>query len=116
MKREYGDYLRDILDAISKIEKFVRGMDFQDYQKDDKTIFATIRALGIIGEAIKKVPDSMKIHHKRIPWKDISGMRDKLVHEYFGINDKVVWNTIKEDLPELKEAVEKIIANLRKSS
>ena len=113
MKREYGDYLQDILEAIDKIKKFVQGVHFEDFQKDDKTLFAVIRGLGIIGEAVKKIPDSMKLPYKSIPWKDISGMRDKLVHEYFGVNEKVVWNTVKEDLPELEKVIKNIINELK---
>ena len=116
MKREYRDYVRDILEAINKAEEFVSGMKFQDFEKDDKTLFAVIRALGIIGEAVKNIPDSLRVPYKSIPWKEISGMRDKLVHEYFGVNEKVVWNTVKEDLPLLKKVVIKVLADLEKSS
>ena len=98
MKREYKDYLFDIVDAIEKIENFTEGLSYKDFESDDKTIFAVIRAFEIIGEAVKKIPKKIRDENKNIPWKLISGMRDKLVHDYFGVDIKVVWKTIKEYL------------------
>ncbi|MBF0484362.1 MAG: DUF86 domain-containing protein [Candidatus Omnitrophica bacterium] len=102
MIRQYKDYVEDIISSIEKIENFVKGMAFEKFEKDDKTVFAVIRGLEIIGEAVKKIPSDIKSKHKSIPWKEMAGMRDKLIHEYFGIKPRVVWKTIKEDLPLLK--------------
>lgn len=107
--REYLDYLNDIMDAVRKIEKFVQGMDFEQFRKDDKSAFAVIRALEIIGEATKKIPKEVKNHYSSVPWKDMAGIRNKLIHEYFGVNLKVVWKTTQEDLPLLKRQIGKMI-------
>jgi uncharacterized protein with HEPN domain len=88
--REYTDYLKDILDAIKKVEQFVEGMDFEKFSLDSKTIFAVIRALEIIGEASKKIPETAKRHNLNLPWREMAGIRDKLIHEYFGMDLRVV--------------------------
>lgn len=87
----------------------MENFNFEKFEKDEKTIYAVIRALEIIGEAIKNIPASVKRSHKEIPWKDATAMRNKLIHEYFGVNIKVVWKTIKEDIPELKEKMSELL-------
>ena len=112
MIREYKDYLIDIIDAIEKAESFVKGMSFESFEKDAKTTFAIIRAFEIMGEAVKKIPSGVRNKHKNIPWKEMAGMRDKLIHEYFGVKPRVVWKTIKEDLPEVKPYLQAILNEL----
>jgi uncharacterized protein with HEPN domain len=107
--REYVDYLKDILDAIEKVEQFVEGMDFGKFSSDSKTLFAVIRALEIIGEASKKVPEVIKRQNPDLPWRGMAGIRDKLIHEYFGLNLQVVWKTVNEDIPKLKPIISVII-------
>lgn len=111
--REYKDYVSDIASAIEKAEKFVKGFTLKDFKKDEKTIFAVIRALEIIGEAVGKIPNSIKKQRKEIPWKHMSGMRNKLIHEYFGVNIKVVWKTVKEDMPVLKDKMSEMLDELK---
>lgn len=113
MKKDYIDYIDDILISIDMIEKFVDGIDFDKFSRDDKTNYAVARALEIIGEAVKKIPRDIRKEYKDMPWKEIAGMRDKLIHEYFGVNKNVIWSTIKEDLPKIKPMFEKISKNLR---
>lgn len=108
-EREFGDYLGDMLDAIEKVERFTEGMDFKRFSSDDKTVFAVIRALEIIGEASKKVPTPIRRRYSDIPWREMAGIRDKLIHGYFGVNLDVVWNTIRQDLPRLKPLVAQIV-------
>jgi len=115
MTREYRDYLADIIDAIDKAESFVKGINFKKFEKDAKTGFAVVRAFEIMGEAVKKIPLSIRTKHKNIPWKMIAGMRDKLIHEYFGVNSRVVWKTIKEDLPKVKPQLQAILDSLPKT-
>ena len=110
MKKEFLDYLDDIVDAMNKVEDFTKDMKYEEFTEDDKTTFAVIRALEIIGEAVKKMPPSIKKQHPQIPWKDMAGMRDKLIHEYFGVKTKVVWETIKQDIPPLKPLFQRILA------
>ena len=92
-ERLYGDYLEDILDALIKVKQFIAGMTFEQFQKDDKTTFAVIRALEVIGEASKKIPEDIRKDYPGVPWKVMDGMRDKLAHDYFGVNLEVVWRT-----------------------
>ena len=110
--REYKDYLIDVIDAINRIEKFVGDSQFSEFEKDDKTIFAVIRALEIMGEAAKKIPAPVKNKYKQIPWQKIAGMRDKLIHEYFGVNARVLWQTVKEDIPGIKPLMEQLVKDL----
>jgi len=112
LKRESLDYIEDVIDALSKIQQFTQGMEYNDFIKDDKTIFAVVRALEVIGEAAKRISRSVKNRYPQIPWKDAAGMRDKLIHEYFGINLKVVWDTIKQDIPALKPLMQKVLEDL----
>lgn len=113
MKREIGDYIQDIAEAMDKAMKFVEGMSYEDFVKDDRTVFAVIRALEIIGEAVKNIPQEFRVEHPEIPWRDMAGMRDKLVHEYFGVKLEVIWKTIKEEIPPLKPLFEKILESKR---
>lgn len=83
-------YIEDIIAAMESIEEFVKGMDFDKFKKDDKTCSAVIRKFEIIGEAAKRVPQDIKEKYTQIPWKEMSGMRDRLIHFYFGIDYKLV--------------------------
>lgn len=105
-------YLKDILEAIEAIENFIRGMDFETFKNDDMRASAVIRKFEIIGEATKNVPEDIKQKYSSIPWSDMAGMRDRLIHFYFGIKYELVWNTIKEEIPGIKPLVSKILENL----
>jgi uncharacterized protein with HEPN domain len=107
--RKYVDYLRDILDAIEKAEQFTEDMDFERFSSDYKTEFAVIRALEIIGEASKKLPEAVKLQNPELPWREIAGIRDILIHEYFGLNPQVIWKTLKEDFPKLKPIISSML-------
>ncbi len=109
MKRVYIDYLQDMLDNAKRAGRFTAGMNFESFSKDDKTVYAVIRAVEIIGEAARNVPDDVRSKYPQIPWRDVAGMRDKLIHQYFGINMEVVWQTLHEDVPMLIEALEEIL-------
>ena len=106
------DYLYDIIDAIGKAGLFVKGMSYQDFEKDIKTQFAVIRSIEIIGEAAKKISDDIKTQFPQPPWKEICGIRDKLIHDYFGVDIDVIWQTLMQDLPTLKNDIEEIIESL----
>ncbi len=112
MTREYGDYFKDIVDSIDKIEKFTVKMSFESFAADEKTVFAVVRALEIIGEAVKSIPEFMREKYPEIPWKEMAGLRDKLIHEYFGVKLEVVWDTVKAEIPELKPKFQKILSDL----
>lgn len=110
--RDYLTYLDDILNSILSVKNFIEGMTFEDFINDEKTQFAVIRAIEIIGEAGKKIPNPVKEKSPEIEWREISGMRDMLVHEYFGIDLEVVWHTAQHDLPNLKNKISELINNL----
>ena len=110
MVREYADYIRDLLDAIEKVQTFIKDLDYEDFKKDDKTKFAVIRALEIIGEATKHISDDVRVRYPEVPWKEMAGMRDVLAHDYFGVDEATVWLTAKEKIPQLKPSIEKILA------
>ena len=105
-------YLKDILEAMEAIERFVEGMDFETFEDDDMRVSAVIQKFEIIGEASKNVPESIKQKCTSIPWSDMAGMRDRLIHFYFGIKYDLVWNTIKQDIPEVKPLIREILEEL----
>ncbi len=108
-ERVYLDYVRDMLESAEKALSFVCGMSFDEFAKDDKTQFAVLRALEIIGDAAKKIPKDLRTTYAEIPWREIAGMRDKLVHDYIGVNLSVVWRTLQDDLPPLVAQLENLL-------
>jgi len=114
MKRDYSDYIRDVIDAIDKTQKFTEGLTYDIFMEDAKTAFAVVRALEIIGEAVKNIPEFLRAKYPEIPWKEMAGMRDKLIHEYFGVKYEIVWDTVKIEIPDLKEKFEKVFEELEK--
>jgi uncharacterized protein with HEPN domain len=102
-------YILHIRDAIYSIEEFIKNVKESDFLKNDMILSAVIRKIEIIGEAVKHLKQDFKKRHKYIPWKQIAGMRDKLIHEYFGVDGKRVWEVTQKDLPFLKEQIIKII-------
>ncbi len=110
--RDYRLFLQDILAAIDSIEEFVMGLDLDGFQADDKTSSAVIRKLEVIGEATKQIPDAIRQQHPHLPWKEMAGMRDKLIHFYFGVDNRLVWRTIEERLPQIKPELQKIFTDL----
>jgi len=110
--RDYRDYVQDIFDSINEIEDFINGMYFEEFIKDKKTINAVTRSVEVVGEAAKKIPKSLRDKYPMIPWKKMSGMRDKLIHEYFGIDLEILWKVAKEDMPSLEKAIRDVLKDL----
>jgi uncharacterized protein with HEPN domain len=108
-------YLKDILEALSAIERFVEGVEFEDFKKNDEKSSAVIRKFEIIGEATKNVPEEIKQIYPDVPWKEMAGFRDKLIHFYFGIKYEIVWQTIKNRIPQIKLLIQKILNDLENS-
>jgi len=109
MKREYDDYLRDMLENAEKALSFVKGLDYDGFCKDDKALYAVVRALEIIGEAARQIPENVRQANPEVQWREVAAMRNKLTHEYFGVNTKVVWRTVQEDLPGIIPSLRKMI-------
>jgi uncharacterized protein with HEPN domain len=113
MKRDYALYVKDILDAIERIDEFTREMDFHDFLKDDRTASAVIRKLEIIGEASKNIPNQVRKRYKVLPWSDMARMRDKISHAYFGVDYEIVWKVVKERLPGIKAIITQILQDIK---
>lgn len=112
--RDVSLYLQDILDAMLAIEQFVEGIGFEEFKEDDKTSSAVVRKLEIIGEAAKQITDDIKSKYPQLPWKEMAGMRDRLIHFYFGIKYELVWHTIKDVIPVVKPVIREILRYINK--
>lgn len=100
-KRVYTDYLRDMIEYAGKAVQFMQGVTLNDFQGNDEKIFAVVRALEVIGEAARHIPRSLRDEYLQVPWRKIVGMRDKVVHDCFGVDLEVVWRTVREELPRM---------------
>lgn len=103
--RDYNLYLEDILQAIGKIEKYTKGLSADKLKKQDLIVDGVVRNLEIIGEAAKNIPQDIKKKYPDVEWKKIAGLRDILAHEYFAIDLQILWDIIKNKLPELKNKI-----------
>lgn len=107
-KRADTDFLNDSKESILRINVYVENLNYEDFLNDIKTQDAVVRNLEIIGEAIKNISEELKEKYPRVPWKDLAGVRDKLIHHYFGVNLDIVWNIVKEELPGIILQLEEI--------
>ena len=114
MPRKHKAFLNDILNAIQKIERYSRGLTFESFSKNELMQDAIVRNLEIIGEAVKNIPQNIRDMMPEIEWKKIAGLRDILIHAYFGIDVEVVWDIIKNKVPQLKEKILELIKLLSK--
>lgn len=107
-KRDNRLLLEDMLEATLKIQKYTSGLSFEDFLKDDKTTDAVVRNFEIIGEAANRVDPTFKQEHGEIEWLKLSGFRNRLIHEYFGVDFSIVWSIIEDDLDELRHFLSSI--------
>lgn len=112
MKRDYRVYLADILQSFRNAHQFLEGLSYEQFITDRKTISAVVRELEIAGEAAKQLPRSLRRKYPDIPWSDMAGMRDKLIHFYFGVDMEIVWETVKVRIPELEPLIEDVLNDL----
>jgi len=101
-------YLKDIIHSINRIFEYTKDLSYNEFCKDSKTFDAVVRNYEIIGEATKNISDELKSTHPEIPWKEMAGMRDKVIHAYFGVDMDIIWETTQNMLPGLKSILEKI--------
>ena len=106
--KDYKDYINDIIDSINYIKDFTNSINFEEFQKDIKTQFAVIRCFEVIGEAVKRIPEDFRKKYPLIPWKVMSGMRDRLIHGYDVVDISLLWRTIKNDIPVLEKNMKNI--------
>jgi len=111
-KRDWRLFIHDILECIERIEKYVSGLSYDDFIKDDKTKDAVVRNLEIIGEAANQIPMDIRERYKDIPWAQIVGLRYRLIHGYFVVDYDIVWNIIDKEIPDLKIKIKEIFKDL----
>lgn len=107
--RDWRDRIRDILDAIAEIQKFTRGMDYKAFRQDEKAVRAVEMNFIIIGEAASQIPEEIEEEYSAIPWNLMRAMRNRIVHAYFNVDEKLMWDTIQNDLPPLIPMLENLL-------
>ncbi|MCK4905253.1 DUF86 domain-containing protein [bacterium] len=108
-KRDYKLYIDDILESIQKIKQYTEDMTFEEFSPNNKTIDAVVRNFEIMGEASKQIPKTIKDKYKDIEWKSLIQFRNVVVHEYFGIDLKIMWDIIKNEIPPLEAKIKKVL-------
>lgn len=111
-RREFRDFLDDILGAISLINTMTKGMSFEDFSGRQEVFFAVVKLIEVIGEAVKNIPDEVRTAYAQVPWRNMAGMRDKLVHEYWAMDERVIWQVVIKELPRLEKTVMKMVQEL----
>jgi uncharacterized protein with HEPN domain len=110
MNREFLDFVEDILDAMDKAELLVEGFTYREFE-EDFTNFAVVRALEIIGEATKRLPISVREQYPEVSWRGMAGMRDRIIHGYDTVDLQIVWDVVKQDIPEIKPQIQQILTD-----
>ena len=107
-KRDAELLVEDMLEALRKIDSYTAGMDHSAFLQDEKTVDAVVRNLEVLGEAARQIPDEFAAGHPNVPWRKITGLRNRIVHDYFGLDLEIIWQIVRNDLPPLKAALEKM--------
>lgn len=109
MSKDPNLFLKHIQDECSFLISATQNIDYNSFFKDETLKRAAVRSLEIIGEATKKIPSEFKVKHKNIQWKNMAGMRDRLIHDYMGVNYSIVWDVLKNKIPELKNQIDRVL-------
>ena len=108
-RRAHPELLSDVLEAIRRIEAYTKSVTYEGFLRDMQVQDAVVRNLEIIGEAVKKLDREFKKQHQEIDWKKIAGLRDRVIHDYFGVNWDIVWDVVRNKAPELKRQLERLL-------
>ena len=109
MSNEFLDYVEDIADAMDKAEILLMGVTYDQFEADFRINFAVVRALEIVGEATKRLPMTLRAQYPNIPWKQMAGMRDRIIHGYDTVDLEIVWDVVKHDIPKIKPQIQQIL-------
>ncbi len=109
MSNEFLDYVEDIVDAMEKAEILLRGVTYDQFESDFRINFAVVRALEIVGEATKCLPMTLRDQYPNIPWKQMAGMRDRIIHGYDTVDLEIVWDVVKQDIPKIKPQIQQVL-------
>lgn len=113
MKRDYKMYIDDILESMNKIQKYISGLEYEEFTQKNMVIDAVIRNLEIIGEASKYVPEDVRVRYSDIPWGKMVGLRNVVIHGYFGVDLSIVWEIITKNIPEVKSLIENALEDVK---
>ena len=102
--------VEDILAAIRKVERYTTGMDWEGFRQDEKTTDAVVRNLEVVGEAVRRLPEDFIAQYPNVPWRQAAGLRNRIVHDYFGLDLEIIWEVIQHDLPKLRQQLENLEA------
>ena len=111
-KRDYGSYLEDIIEHMNYAEEFIRDKTFDEFKSDKKTVLSVTNCIEVVVEATKHIPDQIRERYPEIPWRDMAGIRDRLVHGYFKVDLSIVWTTVTIEFPELRSMLENVLADM----
>ena len=114
-QRRPEDFLQDMVNYAEDATSFIADIDFATFEQDKRTTYAVVRAVEVVGEAAKNIPQSLKDQYPHVPWRSIAGMYDKVIHQYFGVDLQVLWDTVQQDIPPLKAAISQVLADLASS-
>ena len=109
MSYEFLDYVEDILDAMDKAETLLAGVTYDQFEADFRVNFAVIRALEIVGEAARRIPDDVRLRYTEVPWRGMAGMRDRIIHGYDIVDLQVVWDVVWHDIPKVRPHLRRIL-------
>ena len=111
MSDEFLDFVEDILEVMDKAELLLEGVIYDRFEADFRINFAVVRALEIIGEASKRLPEDLRQKYPGIPWKGLAGMRDRIIHGYDNVDLQIVWDVVKKDIPQIKPQIQQILTD-----